>query len=45
MRSGQGNRDLLRQGTNLVFSLAQFLVTLLPALGIGTGIGELATGG
>jgi hypothetical protein len=45
MRSGQGNRDLLRQGTNLFFSLAQFLVTLLPALGIGTGIGELATGG
>ncbi|MDD1667847.1 MAG: hypothetical protein LUO96_05195 [Methanomicrobiales archaeon] len=38
-------RDLLRQGTNLVFSFAQFLVTLLPALGIGTGIGERATGG
>jgi hypothetical protein len=45
MRSLQGNRDLVRQGTNLVFSYAQFLVTLLPALGIGTGIGERASGG
>jgi hypothetical protein len=45
MRFRQEHRDLLRQGANLVFSFAQFLVTLLPALGIGTGIGDRATGG
>jgi hypothetical protein len=38
----QGTRDSIRQVTNLVFSFAQFLVTLLPALGIGTGIGDSA---
>jgi hypothetical protein len=45
MTMDERNLDLLRQGTNLVFSFAQFLVTLLPALGIGTGIGERASGG
>ena len=39
----QGTRDSIRQVTNLVFSFAQFLVTLLPGLGIGTGIGDRAT--
>jgi len=38
----QGTRDSIRQGTNLVFSFVQFLVTLLPTLGIGTGIGDRA---
>jgi hypothetical protein len=38
----QGTLDSIRQVTNLVFSFAQFLVTLLPALGIGTGIGDRA---
>ena len=33
---------MLRQGTNLVFSVAQFLVTFLPTLGIGIGIGDRA---
>jgi FtsH-binding integral membrane protein len=41
----QETRDIIRQGTNLIFSLAQFLVTLLPVLGIGTGIGSRAMGG
>jgi hypothetical protein len=41
----QISRDMLRQGANLVFSLAQFLVTFLPAFGVGTGIGDRATGG
>jgi len=41
----QTGRDMLRQGTNLVFSVAQFLVTFLPALGIGIGIGDRAMGG
>lgn len=45
MNMNEMTRDLLRQGTNLFFSFAQFLVTLLPALGIGTGIGDRATGG
>jgi hypothetical protein len=44
MKIDERTRDLLRQGTNLTFSFAQFLVTLLPALGIGTGIGERAAG-
>jgi len=43
--STQGTRDSIRQVTNLVFSFAQFLVTLLPFFGIGTGIGSQATGG
>lgn len=45
MNFKERTRDFLRQGTNLVFSLAQFLVTFLPALGFGIGIGERATGG
>jgi hypothetical protein len=45
MKIDENTRDLLRQGTNLVFSFLQFLVTLLPALGIGTGIGDRAAGG
>ncbi|MDD1655137.1 MAG: hypothetical protein LUO91_05460 [Methanomicrobiales archaeon] len=45
MTFGGRERDLFRQGMNLVFSFAQFLVTLLPALGIGTGIGDRASGG
>jgi MFS family permease len=38
------SRDMLRQGTNLIFSVAQLLVTFLPALGIGIGIGDGAMG-
>jgi hypothetical protein len=38
----QKTQDIIRQGINLFFSLAQFLVTLLPILGIGTGIGDTA---
>lgn len=41
----QETQDIIRQGTNLIFSLAQFLVTLLPVLGIGIGIGSRATRG
>ena len=37
-------QDIIRQGTNLLFSLAQFAVTLLPAFGIGIGIGDRAMG-
>jgi len=40
----QTSRDMLRQGTNLVFSVVQFLVTFLPALGIGIGIGDQPMG-
>jgi hypothetical protein len=38
------NRDIFRQGANLLFSIAQFFVTFLPAFGIGIGIGDRATG-
>ncbi|MGB9176408.1 MAG: hypothetical protein WCB46_06690 [Methanoregula sp.] len=38
----QNKQDIIRQVANLIFSLAQFLVTLLPALGIGIGIGDRA---
>jgi hypothetical protein len=41
----QETRDIIRQATNLIFSLAQFLVTLLPVFGIGIGIGNQAPGG
>jgi len=41
----QETRDIIRQGTNLIFSFAQFLVTLLPALGIGIGIGSQSVSG
>jgi translocator protein len=40
----QKNRDIFRQGANLFFSIAQFFVTFLPALGIGIGIGDRAAG-
>jgi hypothetical protein len=43
--STQGTLDSIRQVTNLVFSFAQFLVTLLPFFGIGAGIGGQAMGG
>ena len=42
MKVHQETQDIIRQGINLFFSLAQFLVTLLPILGIGTGIGDTA---
>jgi hypothetical protein len=35
-------QDIIRQGINLIFAFAQFFVTLLPALGIGIGIGDRA---
>jgi len=38
----QKKKDIFRQSTNLIFSFAQFLVTLLPTLGIGIGIGDRA---
>jgi hypothetical protein len=38
----QKKQDIIRQTTNLIFSLAQFLVIFLPALGIGIGIGDRA---
>jgi hypothetical protein len=38
----QKKQDSIRQATNLIFSLAQFLVTLLPAIGTGIGIGDRA---
>jgi hypothetical protein len=41
----QETRDIIRQGTNLIFSFAQFLVTLLPVAGFGTGIGSQSAGG
>ena len=40
----QRNRDIFRQGANLLFSIAQFSVTFLPAFGIGIGIGDRSTG-
>ncbi|DAC71639.1 MAG TPA: hypothetical protein DSN98_09335 [Thermoplasmata archaeon] len=40
MKVPQETRDMIRQGTNLISSFAQFLVTLLPAFGIGIGIGS-----
>jgi len=40
--NSQKRQDIIRQGTNLIFSIAQFSVTLLPAFGIGTGIGDRA---
>jgi hypothetical protein len=42
MTISQKEQDIFRQAANLIFSLAQFLVTLLPALGIGIGIGDRA---
>ena len=45
MKVPQETQDIIRQGTNLIFSFAQFLVTLLPALGIGIGIGSQSVGG
>jgi hypothetical protein len=44
MKVTQETQDIIRQGTNLIFSIAQFLVTLLPALGIGIGIGSQSVG-
>ena len=44
-RVTQETQDIIRQGTNLIFSFAQFLVTLLPALGIGIGIGSQSMSG
>jgi hypothetical protein len=44
-RVTQETQDSIRQGTNLIFSFAQFLVTFLPALGIGIGIGSQSAGG
>jgi hypothetical protein len=44
MKVHQETRDIIRLGTNLIFSFAQFLVTLLPALGIGIGIGSQSVG-
>jgi hypothetical protein len=38
------NLDVFRQGANLFFSISQFIVTFLPAFGIGLGIGDRATG-
>jgi hypothetical protein len=38
-------RDIIRQGTNLVFSMGQVSVTVLPAFGIGVSIGDRAVGG
>ena len=38
------NRDIFRQGANLLFSIAQFFVTFLPAFGIGIGIGDRSVG-
>jgi uncharacterized membrane protein (DUF485 family) len=38
------NRDIFRQGANLLFAIAQFFVTFLPAFGIGIGIGDRAVG-
>jgi hypothetical protein len=44
MAIDQRNRDIFRQGANLLFSIAQFSVTFLPAFGIGIGIGDRSTG-
>jgi hypothetical protein len=44
-RVTQETHDIIRQGTNLIFSFSQFLVTLLPALGIGIGIGSQSMSG
>jgi hypothetical protein len=44
MKVHQETQDIIRQGSNLIFSFAQFLVTLLPALGIGIGIGSQSVG-
>ena len=38
------NRDIFRQGANLLFAIAQFFVTFLPTFGIGIGIGDRAVG-
>jgi hypothetical protein len=38
------NRDIFRQGANIIFAIAQFFVTFLPAFGIGIGIGDRAIG-
>ena len=38
------NRDIFRQGANVIFAIAQFSVTFLPAFGIGIGIGDRAIG-
>jgi hypothetical protein len=38
------NRDIFRQGANIIFAIAQFFVTFLPAFGIGRGIGDRAIG-
>jgi len=38
----QETLDIIRQGINLIFSLTQFFVTLLPVFGIGIGIGSRA---
>jgi hypothetical protein len=40
----QRNRDIFRQMAVLIFSIAQFFVTFLPAFGIGIGIGDRAVG-
>jgi len=41
-KTAQKRQDIVRQGTNLILSIAQFSVTLLPAFGIGIGIGDRA---
>jgi hypothetical protein len=41
-KTAQKRQDIGRQVMNLFFSIAQFLVTLLPAFGIGVGVGDRA---